>query len=309
MIAVRGLSKRYGPVTAVDGVSFDVRPGRVTAFLGPNGAGKTTTMLAMLGLVTPSAGEVLIGGRRYRDLPVPLRQVGALLDVGAFYGDRRARDHLLFLANSNHIPTSRIDAVLDLTGLGPVARQRVGTFSLGMRQRLGIAAALLGDPAVLVLDEPMNGLDPDGIAWLRTLLRDLTADGRTVLFSSHLINEIALAADHVVILGNGHLIADTTMPELIASSSGGSVLVRSPQAAELTGQLRQAGAAVDAAGGQALRVSGLDPAAIAQLAAANRISVHELTPDPGSLEEAYMKLTRADLAFHARALEADRPTQ
>ncbi len=307
MIEVRGLAKRFGPVAAVDGLSFDVQPGRVTGFLGPNGAGKTTTMLIMLGLVQPDAGEVRVGGRRYHDLPVPLAEVGALLDAGAFHGGRRARDHLLFLAKSNHISAGRIDEVLALTGIEQVARRRAKTFSLGMVQRLGIAAALLGDPAVLVLDEPVNGLDPEGIVWIRTLMRDLAAQGRTVLVSSHLISEVALAADHLIVIGKGRLIADTTAGEFIASCTGQSVLVRSPQPDRLTSRLRQAGAAVQPASDQALSVAGLDPAAIAGLAAASGIAIHELTPQQASLEEAFMKLTRDSAEFRAGAPDPGEP--
>lgn len=297
MIEIRGLVKRFGPVTAVDGLSFDVMPGRVTGFLGPNGAGKTTTMLMMVGLVRPDAGEVRIGGRRYHDLPVPLAAAGVLLEGRAFHGGRRARDHLLFLAKSNRIPAARVSEVLALTGLGQAAGRRAKTLSLGMAQRLGIAAALLDDPAVLVLDEPLNGLDPEGIVWIRALMRDLAAQGRTVLFSSHLISEVALAADHLIVIGKGRLIADTTAAGLAAGSSGQPVLVRSPQAAELAGQLRHAGAGTEPAGAGAIRVTGLDAPAIAGLAASAGIAVHELTPQQPSLEEAFMKLTRDHTQF------------
>jgi ABC-2 type transport system ATP-binding protein len=298
MIEIRGLVKRFGPVTAVDGLSFDVMPGRVTGFLGPNGAGKTTTMLMMPGLVRPGAGEVRIGGRRYRDLPVPLAEAGVLLEARAFHGGRRARDHLLFLAKSNRIPARRVGEVLALTGIEQAAGKRAKALSLGMAQRLGIAAALLGDPAVLVLDEPLNGLDPEGIAWIRTLMRDLAAQGRTVLFSSHLISEVALAADHLIVIGKGRLIADTTAAGL-AASSGQPVLVRSPRASELADRLRHAGAATEPAEERAIRVTGLDAATIAGLAAAAGIAIHELTPQRPSLEEAFMKLTRDHAEFRA----------
>jgi ABC-2 type transport system ATP-binding protein len=218
MIEVRGLSKRYGPTVAVEGLSFDVRPGAVTGFLGPNGSGKSTTMRMILGLDAPDAGQARIGGNRYRDLPWPLRQVGALLEAKAFHPGRTGRNHLRALAASNGIPGSRVEEVLGLVGLAGVADRRVGRFSLGMGQRLGIAAALLGDPAVLVLDEPVNGLDPEGIRWVRDLLRSLAAEGRTVFVSSHLIGEIARTADHVVVIGRGRLLADTSVAELSARS-------------------------------------------------------------------------------------------
>jgi ABC-2 type transport system ATP-binding protein len=309
VIEVRGLAKRFGQVTAVDDLTFDVAPGRVTGFVGPNGAGKTTTMLMMLGLVHPDAGEVRIGGRHYHDLPVPLAEVGALLDAKAFHGGRRARDHLLYLAASNHIPAGRVDAVLNLTGITTAAKRRTKSFSLGMGQRLGIAAAMLGDPAVLVLDEPENGLDPEGIVWIRGLMRDLAAQGRTVLFSSHFISEIALAADQLVVIGKGRLIADRPVSELIASSSAQSVLVRSPRPDALAGPLRAAGAIVEPADGAALHVTGLEAAAIADLAAASGIPIYELTPLQASLEEAFMKLTRDSVEFRADAQTAGRTGQ
>ena len=219
MIEVRGLSKRYGATVAVDGLSFDVRPGVVTGFLGPNGSGKSTTMRLLLGLDAPDAGEARIGGRRYRELPWPLREVGALLEARAFHPGRSARAHLAALAAGNGIPRSRVEEVLGLVGLAEVAGRRAGGFSLGMGQRLGIAAALLGDPGVLLLDEPVNGLDPEGIRWVRGLLRSLAADGRTVLVSSHLIDEIARTADRVVVIGRGRLLADTSVAELAAGSA------------------------------------------------------------------------------------------
>ena len=219
MIEVRGLSKRYGPTVAVDGLSFDVRPGVVTGFLGPNGAGKSTTMRMVLGLDAPDAGEARIGGRRYRDLRWPLREVGALLEARTFHPGRSGRDHLRALAASNALPRSRVEEVLGLVGLAEVAGRRAGRFSLGMGQRLGIAAALLGDPGVLLLDEPVNGLDPAGIRWVRDLLRSLAAQGRAVLVSSHLIGEIARTADHVVVIGRGRLLADTSVAELTTRSA------------------------------------------------------------------------------------------
>ena len=233
MIEAHGLVKRYGSTMAVNDLSFSIRPGLVTGFLGPNGAGKTTTMRMILGLDAPTQGSVTVGGRSYRDLPAPMREVGALLDAKALHGGRRAFDHLLCLAQSNGIPRSRVDEVLRLVGLEDVARRRAKGFSLGMGQRLGIASALLGDPAVLIFDEPVNGLDPDGIHWVRTLMRALAAEGRTVLVSSHLMSEMALTADHLLVIGKGRLIADTSVDEFVRSSSQQSVHVRSPQAAEL----------------------------------------------------------------------------
>ena len=244
MIEAHGLVKCYGSTTAVDDLSFSIRPGLVTGFLGPNGAGKTTTMRMILGLDAPTQGSVTVDGRSYRDLPAPMREVGALLDAKALHGGRRAFDHLLCLAQSNGIPRRRVDEVLRLVGLEDVARRRAKGFSLGMSQRLGIASALLGDPAVLIFDEPVNGLDPDGIHWVRTLLRALAAEGRTVLVSSHLMSEMALTADHLLVIGKGGLIADTSVEEFVRSSSQQSVHVRSPQAAELAARCREAGATV-----------------------------------------------------------------
>ena len=249
MIEAHGLVKRYGSTVAVNDLSFCIRPGMVTGFLGPNGAGKTTTMRMILGLDAPTRGSVTVGDRGYRDLPAPMREVGALLDAKALHGGRRARDHLLCLARSNGIPRSRVEEVLAVVGLEDVARRRAKGFSLGMSQRLGIAAALLGDPAVLIFDEPVNGLDPDGIHWVRTLMRDLAAEGRTVLVSSHLMSEMALTADHLLVIGKGRLIADTSVEEFTRSSSQRSVHVRSPQAAELAARCRAAGATVRADGG------------------------------------------------------------
>ena len=246
MIEARGLVKRYGSAMAVSDLSFSVRPGVVTGFLGPNGAGKTTTMRMILGLDAPTQGSVTVGGRSYRDLPAPMREVGALLDARALHGGRRAFDHLLCLARSNGIPRSRVDEVLRIAGLESVARRRAKGLSLGMGQRLGIALALLGDPAVLIFDEPANGLDPDGIRWVRTLMRALAAEGRTVLVSSHLMSEMALTADHLLVIGKGRLIADTSAEEFVRSSSRQSVHVRSPQAAELAARCREAGATVQA---------------------------------------------------------------
>jgi ABC-2 type transport system ATP-binding protein len=303
MIEARGLVKRYGSVTAVNDLSFSIRPGMVTGFLGPNGAGKTTTMRMILGLDAPTQGSVTVGGRSYRDLPAPMREVGALLDAKALHGGRRARDHLLCLAQSNGIPRSRVDEVIRIAGLEGVARRRAKGFSLGMGQRLGIASALLGDPAVLIFDEPVNGLDPDGIHWVRTLMRGLAAEGRTVLVSSHLMSEMALTADYLLVIGKGRLIADTSAEEFVRSSSQRSVHVRSPQAAELAARCREAGATV--AGPDAgtdpdvIEITGMDSAEVGRLAAAHGIALVELTPIRASLEEAFMELTKESVEYQA----------
>jgi ABC-2 type transport system ATP-binding protein len=298
MIDVCELTKRYGGTTAVDRLSFAVRPGTVTGFLGPNGAGKTTTMRVLLGLDRATSGDALVNRTRYGSLRRPMMEVGALLDAGAVHGGRRAFDHLGWLARSNGIGTRRVAEVLERVGLAGAARRRVGGFSLGMRQRLGIAAALLGDPGVLVFDEPVNGLDPDGVRWIRELMRSLAAEGRTVLVSSHLMSEMELTADRLVIIGRGRLIADTSVRELADRFRRG-VLVRSPRAADLTAVLAAAGAGVDAVPGGALTVTGLDVAAIGDAAAAHGIPLHEVTPHSASLEEAYMELTAGSTEFGA----------
>jgi ABC-2 type transport system ATP-binding protein len=315
MIEAHGLVKRYGSTMAVNDLSFSIRPGTVTGFLGPNGAGKTTTMRMILGLDAPTQGTVTVGGRSYRDLPAPMREVGALLDAKALHGGRRARDHLLCLAQSNGIPRSRVDEMLRIVGLEDVARRRAKGFSLGMSQRLGIASALLGDPAVLIFDEPVNGLDPDGIHWVRTLMRELAAEGRTVLVSSHLMSEMALTADHLLVIGKGRLIADTSVDDFVRSSSRQSVHVRSPQAAELAARCHEAGAVVRAgstsraaaplAGPDAgtdpdvIEVTGMDSPQVGRLAAAHGIVLFELIPLRASLEEAFMELTRASVEYQA----------
>jgi ABC-2 type transport system ATP-binding protein len=296
MIEACGLVKRYGATVAVDGLSFTVRAGVVTGFLGPNGSGKSTTMRLLLGLDAPDGGEATVNGHRYADLPWPLREVGSMLEARSFHPGRSAHDHLLALARANDIPGRRVGQVLDLVGLAGVAGKRAGTFSLGMGQRLGIAAALLGDPGLLVLDEPANGLDPEGIVWLRTLVRSLAAEGRGVLISSHLISEMALTADRVVIIGRGKLIAETSVAELSARTAGHRVLVRSPDPGKLAGALEAAGARVEQSAG-ALLVEGMTAQAIAGLAAAHEIAVHELTPQAASLEQAYMELTRASTEY------------
>ena len=299
MIEVRQVTKRYGDSVAVDDLTFTVRPGVVTGFLGPNGAGTTTTMRMMLGLATPTAGTLTINGRRYDRLPAPMREVGALLDAQAGYGRRRATDHLLCLAHSNGLPRRRVDEVIGIVGLENAARRRIGGFSLGMRQRLGIAAGLLGDPAVLMLDEPVNGLDPEGIRWIRNLMRDLAREGRTVLISSHLMSEMALTADHLIVIGKGRLIADTGMDDFVRSRTTQSVLVRTPAAARFASRLIAAGAgAVNKSGGELL-VSGLDSLEIGRLALAEGVVLAELTPQRTSLEEAFMESTRESVEFPA----------
>jgi ABC-2 type transport system ATP-binding protein len=299
MIEVRNLTKHFGTAVAVDDLSFDVSPGMVTGFLGPNGAGKSTTMRAIIGLDRPSSGHITVNGRNYVDLPAPLREVGALLDAGALHGGRRAYFHLLCLAQSNGIPGRRVDEVLDMVGLTEVAQKRAGGFSLGMSQRLGIAAALLGDPPVLMFDEPVNGLDPEGIRWIRTLMRSLAAQGRTILVSSHLMSEMALTADHLIVIGKGRLIADSSVDDVIKASSGRAVLVRTPDAAALQDRLQNAGATVETRPDGAMMVQGLEAPSIGKLAAEGGLVLYELTPQEVSLEEAFMELTHDSVEFHA----------
>ena len=299
MIEVCELTKRYGASVAVDGLSFTVRPGRVTGFLGPNGAGKSTTMRVILGLDAPAEGRAVVNGQRYQQLARPLHQAGALLDAGAVPGGRSARNHLRAIAASNGISARRVGEVLGLVGLEGAASRRVRGFSLGMKQRLGIAAALLGDPPVLMFDEPVNGLDPEGIHWIRGLLKQLAAEGRTVFVSSHLMSEMALTADHLVVIGRGRLIADAPIAEFVQQGSSGDVMVRSPRGGDLAGLLAASGAAVTAAPGGGLAITGLDAGRIGDLAAAHGIPLHELTPRHASLEEAYMELTRDHADYHA----------
>jgi ABC-2 type transport system ATP-binding protein len=301
MIQARHLTKRYGPTVAVDDLSFDVVPGRVTGFLGPNGAGKSTTMRMILGLDAPDAGEVTVHGTRYQHLGSPLRAVGALLDPRAVQGGRSARNHLLWLAQSNRVPSSRVDEVLDLVGLSGVAHRHAGGFSLGMAQRLGIAAALLGDPGVLLFDEPVNGLDPEGIAWIRGLLQSLAHQGRTVFVSSHLMSEMAVTADHLIVIGRGRLIADTSMRDFLAHSSNAYVRVRSPQADDLAAQLASRGGVVRHNGDGVLAVTGLDTAAVGEIARGQGLAVHELVLHEPSLETAYMELTHDTVDYRAAA--------
>ncbi|MFI6582892.1 ABC transporter ATP-binding protein [Embleya sp. NPDC050493] len=305
MIEVLGLTKRYGATVAVDDLTFTVEPGRVTGFLGPNGAGKSTTMRMILGLDAPSSGRALVDGRPYRSLDRPLRVVGALLDAGVGHGGRSAYNHLASVAASNDIPRRRVDEVLETTGLSDAARRRVGGFSLGMRQRLGVACALLGDPRVLLLDEPVNGLDPDGIRWIRTLMRDLAAQGRTVFVSSHLMSEMALTADHVIVVGKGRLIVDTDMAEFVRGSSRTDVRVRSPHGAELARLLTAEGATVVTEPDGALAVVGPDFSRVGEIAAAHGLVIHELAVRQASLEEAYLEITDESVEYRGDIAGAD----
>ncbi|GAA1290684.1 ABC transporter ATP-binding protein [Saccharothrix xinjiangensis] len=298
MIETRRLTKRYGDTRAVDGLTTKVEPGHVTGFLGPNGAGKSTTMRMVLGLDRPTDGEALVNGRRYADLSRPAHEVGALLDAGAAHGGRTARNHLRVLARANGIGDRRVAEVLELVGLAGAANRRVGALSLGMRQRLGVAAALLGDPGVLLFDEPVNGLDPEGIRWIRHFMRDLAAEGRTVLVSSHLMSEMALTADRVIVIGRGRLVLEASVKELRARFQE-DVLVRSPERGELGRVLEEAGASVATEDG-ALLVRGLGAADIADLAANRRLPVHELTPRSASLEDAYLRLTDDSVEYRAK---------
>jgi ABC-2 type transport system ATP-binding protein len=299
VIEARGLSKRYGTTLAVDDLSFIVRPGVVTGFLGPNGAGKSTTMRLILGLDAPTAGSVTVNGKPYREHRAPLAEVGALLEARAIHTGRSAFLHLRALAESNGIPRSRVDEVVRLVGLEGVARRRVRTFSLGMGQRLGVAAALLGDPRTLILDEPSNGLDPEGIRWMRHLLRSLAEQGKTVFVSSHLMSEMSLMADHLIVVGRGRLIGDTTVAEFVRQASGDAVRVRTPDAARLRAVLRGSEAMIDDEEDGAVTVRGMSSTAIGELASERGVVLHELTPVRASLEEAFMHLTRDAVEFQA----------
>ncbi len=299
MIEVEALTKRYGDKLAVDNLSFSVRPGIVTGFLGPNGAGKSTTMRMILGLDAPTSGTVTVNDRRYVDHPAPLHEVGALLDAGAVHTGRSAKNHLLAMAATTGIGRGRVDEVIDLVGLREVAGKRAGGFSLGMGQRLGIAAALLGDPKTLILDEPVNGLDPDGVLWIRTLLRGLAEEGRTILLSSHLMSEMALTADHLIVVGRGRLIRDMPTAEFIASASSGSVTVRTPDEERLRDLLLADAAAVTITQPGRLEVEGLTSDEIGYRAAAAGLTLLELSPVKASLEEAFMSLTHDAVEYRA----------
>jgi ABC-2 type transport system ATP-binding protein len=299
MIEAHGLTKQYGDKTAVDGLTFTVRPGVVTGFLGPNGAGKSTTMRLILGLDAPTSGSVTVNGKPYQQHAAPLREVGALLDARSVHPGRSAYHHLLALAQTCGIRRSRVDEVIDAVGLGEVARRRAGGFSLGMGQRLGIAAALLGDPATVILDEPVNGLDTEGIRWIRSLLQGLAAEGRTVFVSSHLMSEMALTAQHLIVIGRGRLIADTGMEEFVSRAEPGVVRVRSTDPAALAALLRSREVAVSEATDGALAVSGLSTDQVGRLAGGAGITLLELTAQQASLEEAFIDLTRDAVEFRA----------
>jgi ABC-2 type transport system ATP-binding protein len=298
MIEAKGLSKRYGETLAVDDLSFTVEPGKVTGFLGPNGAGKSTTMRIVLGLDNPTSGHALIDGKSYRELRHPLRHVGALLEARWTHPNRSARAHLRWIATSNRIPRARVEEVLELVGLSEVAGKRVGGFSLGMSQRLGIAVALLGDPEVLLFDEPVNGLDPEGIYWVRTLMQNLAEQGRTVLVSSHLLSEMANTANELIVVGRGRLIAQTSTERFVEQATGNAVRVRTPTADRLRWALSSREASVTESEG-ALWVTGLGIEQVGEAAAAAGIVLHELSPQTGSLEQAFMQMTGQDVQFRA----------
>jgi ABC-2 type transport system ATP-binding protein len=302
MIEAHQLTKRYGEKTAVDQLDFVVKPGTVTGFLGPNGAGKSTTMRMIVGLDAPSSGSVSVNGRHYAQHSAPLQEVGALLEAKSIHPGRSAFDHLMAQAHTHGIPRRRVDEVIELTGLGSVAKKRAGAFSLGMGQRLGIAAALLGDPAIIMLDEPVNGLDPEGVLWIRNLLTGLATDGRTVFVSSHLMSEMALVADHLIIVGRGRLLADTTVQDLVRTAGGDTVTVASDQSARLREVLAGPGIEITGeVGSEELHVTGLSARAIGLRAAEHGIPLFELSSKAVSLEQAFMDLTRDAVEYHATA--------
>jgi len=302
MIIANGLTKRYGDKTAVDGLSFTVQPGVVTGFLGPNGAGKSTTMRMIVGLDAPTSGSVTVNGRRYAEFNAPMAEVGVLLEAKAVHTSRSAYYHLLALAQTNNISKSRVDEVIDLVGLHEVARKRAGGFSLGMGQRLGIAVALLGDPATVILDEPVNGLDPEGVLWIRNLLKGLAAQGRTVFVSSHLMSEMAMTAEHLIVIGRGKLIADTSVEEFVARASSNSVVVHTPQATKFRDLLTGPDITVSSPAPEVLEVSGLSVQQVGQAALDHHILLHHLAAQRASLEEAFMELTKDAVEYHADAL-------
>ena len=302
MIEAQALTKDYGEKRAVDGLTFSVRPGIVTGFLGPNGSGKSTTMRLILGLDAPTSGDVRVNGKHYRDHAAPLHEVGALLEARSVHTGRSAYNHLLALAETHGLPRSRVDEMIDLVGLREVARKRAGQFSLGMGQRLGIASALLGDPHTVMLDEPVNGLDPEGIHWIRNLLKELAAEGRAVFVSSHLMSEMALTADHLIVIGRGRLIADASVEELVRQASGNVVRVRSPQAEELRGHLAGPDVTVVSLEPGLLEIQGLSAAQIGEAAAQHHLVLHELTPQQVSLEQAFMDMTRDEVEFRTGEL-------
>jgi ABC-2 type transport system ATP-binding protein len=308
MIEVHDLTKRFGTKVAVDHLSFAVEPGRVTGFLGPNGAGKSTTMRLILGLDRPQGGTATIDGRPYAQLTSPLCKVGAVLEAKSVHGGRSARNHLLFLAQTQGLPASRVDAMLELVGLRDVANKRARAYSLGMSQRLGVAAAMLGNPQVLLLDEPVNGLDPEGVLWIRNLMKQLASEGRTILVSSHLMNEMAVTADHLIVIGRGRLLADAPTDEVIARGSGQSVRVLTPDPGRLTQLIAAAGGTVTPGenGSLALTVTGMPAARIGELAASASVVLHELTPQLATLEDAFLELTADSLEYgHLEAQPAE----
>jgi ABC-2 type transport system ATP-binding protein len=308
MIEAQGLTKRYGAKTAVDGISFTARPGLVTGFLGPNGAGKSTTMRMIVGLDRPTSGSVTVNGKPYAEHHSPLNEVGALLDAKAVHTGRSALNHLRAIGATHGIGRKRVDEVIALTGLESVARKRVGGFSLGMGQRLGIATALLGDPATLILDEPVNGLDPEGVIWVRTLARFLASEGRTVFLSSHLMSEMAQTADHIIVLGRGKVIADSPVADIIALSTGTAVRVRTPDAIRFAELINAQGASATSTERDVLVVNGITAPNLGELASVSGVVLHELTPSSGSLEDAYLSLTQDDVEYHAGGVAATSPT-
>jgi ABC-2 type transport system ATP-binding protein len=304
MIELESVSKSYGKKAAVRDLSFTVSPGRVTGFLGPNGSGKSTTMRLILGLDAPDSGRVVVNGKRYRDHRAPLHQVGALLDASSFHTGRSARDHLLAMAQTHGLGRERVEAMIELVGLAEVARKRAGTFSLGMRQRLGIASALLADPSVVMLDEPINGLDPEGILWVRNLLKGLAAEGRTVFVSSHLMSEMSLTADHLIVIGKGELIADVGVREMIRGASKSAVRVRTPHAARFGEVLEAPEVRVRKLAPDLIEVQGIDAEAVGLAAHANGIVLYELAPRQASLEDAFMEMTGESVEYRAGGDEA-----
>jgi ABC-2 type transport system ATP-binding protein len=302
MITAEGLTKRFGDKTAVDDVSFTIHPGSVTGFLGPNGAGKSTTMRMIVGLDRPTSGRAAVSGREYRQLRAPLTEVGVLLDAKAVHTGRTARNHLRAMAATHGIAASRVDEVIDLAGIGPVARKRAGKFSLGMGQRLGIASALLGDPHTLILDEPVNGLDPEGVRWVRQFVRHAASEGRTVLLSSHLMSEMAQTADHVIVMGRGKVLADAPLAELVRAWTTNTVRVRTPRAADLAAAVGGPDVEIVSSAPDLLDIVGLPASRIGDLAAARGIPLHELTPTTGSLEDAYLALTGDSVEYRTKEI-------
>lgn len=302
MITAEGLTKKFGDKTAVQDVSFTIRPGTVTGFLGPNGAGKSTTMRMIVGLDRPTSGRTTVNGTEYRHLRAPLTDVGVLLDAKAVHPGRTARSHLRALAATHGIPAARVDEVIDLAGIAPVARKRAGKFSLGMGQRLGIASALLGDPHTLILDEPVNGLDPEGVLWVRNFAKHAASEGRTVLLSSHLMSEMAQTADHVIVMGRGRVLADAPLDELVRSWTTPMVRIRSPHAGSLATALSGPDAEIVSTGPETLQVTGIPASRIGDVAAERGLALHELTPASGSLEDAYLALTGDSVEYHSKEI-------